>query len=102
MPPIVPTIATEADGITRLFEEISKHREYLRQTGAAEERVRRRLQHEVTQIAREDFDRWLSAWEQQSVNAPIFDRLVARDDDPGSVADGLLAGYRASGGERSG
>lgn len=43
MPPIVPTIATEADGITRLIDEIAAHKEYLLQTGAADERVRRRL-----------------------------------------------------------
>ena len=96
MPPIVPTIATEADGIARLVDEIAAHRVYLHESGTAENRIRLRLRHEVSQIAREQFDRWLSGWVQDSANASAFDRLVRRVDDPGSVAERLLSDFRGS------
>jgi LAO/AO transport system kinase len=94
MPPIVPTIATEADGIARLIDEIAAHRVYLQESGTAEDRVRHRLQREVSLIAREQFDRWLIDWVEDRANGHVFDGLVQRADDPGSVADNLLDDFR--------
>jgi LAO/AO transport system kinase len=96
MPPIVPTIATEADGIARLIDEIAAHRIRLQENGTAAERIRHRLQREVTQLAREQFDRWLTGWVQDFENAPALDRLVQREDDPGSVAERVLEDFRRS------
>ncbi len=95
MPPIVPTIATETEGIARLVDEIAAHRAYLNDSGTASERVRRRLRREAIQIAREQFNLWLLNWERDPSNNAVAERLLRREDDPGTVADHLLDRYRA-------
>ena len=96
MPPIVPTIATEADGITRLVEEIAAHRQYLEESGTADDRVRQRLRREVSQFAREQFNLWLLDWLHDPANDPVAERLLRREDDPGTVADRLLDDFRTA------
>jgi LAO/AO transport system kinase len=96
MPPIVPTIATETDGIARLVDEIAAHRQYLDDSGTADERVRQRLRREVAQFAREQFNFWLLEWLRDPANDSIDDRLLRREDDPGTVADRLLEDFRAA------
>lgn len=96
MPPIVPTIATETDGIARLVEEIAAHRQYLHESGRADERVRQRLRREVAQFAREQFNLWLLDWLRDPANDAFTDRLLRREDDPGSVADRILDNFRSA------
>lgn len=96
MPPIVPTIATETDGIARLVDEIAAHRQYLDESGAADERVRQRLRREVAQFAREQFNLWLLDWLRDPTNDEVAERLLRREDDPSTVADRLLDEFRAT------
>jgi LAO/AO transport system kinase len=102
MPPIVPTIATEADGIARLVDEIAAHHQYLEESGTANDRVGQRLRHEVAQLAREQFNLWLRAWLCDPANDAVTERLLSRKDDPGTVADHLLDEFRATPQPRSG
>ena len=95
MPPIVQTIATEAGGIERLVSEIDAHREHLEGTGEAEERVRRRLEREVTLLAREEFDLWLSTWMKSESHQSAIDALTHRSADPGSVTEQVIEDFRS-------
>jgi LAO/AO transport system kinase len=102
MPPIVPTIATETDGIARLIDEIAAHRQYLEESGTADDRVRQRLRREVAQFARERFNFWLLDWLRNPANGEIAERLLRREDDPGSVAERVLDDFRVTPQPRSG
>jgi LAO/AO transport system kinase len=102
MPPIVPTIATEADGIARLVDEIAAHRQYLEESGTAATRVRQRLRREVAQFAREQFNFWLLDWLNDPANDAAIERLVQREDDPGTVADQMIGEFRAASRAQSG
>ncbi len=94
MPPIVQTVATEAEGIQRLIGEITQHREHLEESGEAGERVRRRLEREVALMAREEFDSWLRAWFSDRSHQASIDALASRKSDPGTITDELLAEFR--------
>jgi LAO/AO transport system kinase len=94
MPPIVQTTATEAEGIERLISEIDEHHEYLRSSGEADQRVRRRLEREVSLLAREQFDTWLRAWFQDDAHEQSIDALAQRRADPGTITDQLIADFR--------
>jgi GTPase len=96
MPPIVPTIATEADGVARLVDEIAAHHQYLEESGTADDRVRQRLRREVAQFAREQFNLWLLDWLRDPANDEVVARLLRREDDPGTVADRLLDDFRTA------
>ncbi len=94
MPPIVQTIATEAEGVERLISEIEQHRIHLQESGEADQRVRRRLEREVSLLAREQFDLWLSNWLQGDEHQSAIDALALREADPGTVTDELIADFR--------
>jgi LAO/AO transport system kinase len=102
MPPIVPTIATEADGIARLAGEIAAHQQYLEESGTADNRVRQRLRREVAQFAREQFNLWLVDGLRDPTNDEVAERLLRREDDPGTVADRLIEDFRTARQPRSG
>lgn len=96
IPPIVQTVATEADGVARLISEIEEHRNYLNDSGEADERVRRRLEREVSLMAREHFDLWLSSWLKESSHRATLHALARREADPGTVTDDVIADFRRS------
>ncbi len=94
MPPIVQTVATESDGIQKLMSEIAEHRDHLIVSGAADERVRRRLEREVSLLAKEQFEIWLREWFQSPEHGSAVDALAHRQADPGSITDHLISDFR--------
>ncbi len=52
-PPIVPTIATRAEGVDKLWEAVLQHRKHLESSGRAHELVERRLRDETAEVAAE-------------------------------------------------
>ncbi len=94
MPPIVQTVATEASGVERLITEIEQHREHLARSGEADERVRRRLEREVSLLAREQFEFWLREWLENEAHLSAINALAQREADPGSVTDEIIAEFR--------
>lgn len=89
-PPILSTIATEAEGVAELWTEIGRHREHLTTTHQLERRRATRLTEELHGILAERLLQRARAVGQ----GPDFDRLrdsvLARDLDPWSAADELL------------
>jgi len=90
-PPIVKTIASESKGLEELMEAIAQHRVYLGEHPEGQQRGRMRAALELETILREAlFNRLL-----QTTNAAqlelVVDRIAARELDPYSAAEQLLA-----------
>lgn len=91
-PPIVKTVATTGEGIEKLADEVARHREYLIESGtlrkrnesrAAEEMARslqRTLMKRLRDRAGDDYADWVA-------------RVAAREIDPHSAAEALLAAF---------
>lgn len=89
-PPIVKTVATTGEGVEALVDAVVRHRAYLIESGtlkkrnenrAAEEMARtlqRLLMQQVRTQAGADYEAWVA-------------RIAARELDPHSAAEGLLA-----------
>jgi LAO/AO transport system kinase len=93
-PPIVHTVATDAEGLTKLFEKIEAHRDWLEGAGADDARGardRRRIEHLIRLIVSGELDARLDA----AMAAPTWQRhlegLVARRESPYEAADELIA-----------
>lgn len=50
-PPIVRTVATQNQGVDELWQTISRHRQYLEQSGELRTRRKRRVEREIVEIA---------------------------------------------------
>jgi LAO/AO transport system kinase len=90
-PPIVKTIASESKGLEELMEALTQHRAYLDEHPEGQQRGRMRAALELETILREAlFNRLL-----QTTNAAqlelVVDRIAARELDPYSAAEQLLA-----------
>lgn len=90
--PIVETVATEETGIPRLVDQIDAHRAWLEESGRHRGRIERRLAREVVLLARERFDQWITARLHDQAFADARAALLARQVDPGTLADRLLDG----------
>jgi LAO/AO transport system kinase len=86
-PPIVPTVASEGDGVETLWEELLRHRQHLEQTGELAARRQRRLEAEVLERvdralrarvrARVAEDDCLQAALQQAASGELDPRIAA-------------------------
>ena len=81
-PPVVPTVATTADGIGDLLGALDRHWEWLASAGELTRRRRSRARDEVLALAYDAVRRELSG--------PLLDTLA------GQVADGVLDPHQAS------
>ncbi len=94
-PPIIPTVASRGEGIDELWAAIEDHRAYAESSGLLAERRARRLREELREI----IVRRLEARAQQLCGGDRYERLeravIAREVDPWSAADELLAGIGA-------
>jgi LAO/AO transport system kinase len=83
IPPVVPTIATQTDGIPELVSEIDRHYDYLKASGELVERDRHRIRSELELLLNEAlsvqfFDRIGSDRFEQIMNLVIERRLSPR------------------------
>jgi LAO/AO transport system kinase len=95
VPPIVPTIASQGEGVDALWKAIGEHRDHITASGELERRRERRLRDELREIvvrrleerARElcTGDRW------EELQAGVTSRSV----DPWTAADEMLRGVGA-------
>jgi LAO/AO transport system kinase len=91
IPPVLKTIATQYDGIDALVEAIDTHREYIQSSDAAVKRKARYIELEL-------YERLQVALLAQVVGAvshdtirDMIERIVARELDPQSAVEQLLA-----------
>ena len=92
-PPILRTVAVRDEGVADLVDVVVDHREHLQETGRLAERHRRRAMHAVREIAlervREQFEQL--GRDDDPLLDDLADQVVARDLDPYTAADQLLA-----------
>jgi LAO/AO transport system kinase len=90
-PPIVKTVASRGEGLEELWEAITAHRSFLESDGRLAARRRKRTREELRSIVVER----LYERAGQVCAGPAFDELAARVEarevDPYSAADSLLA-----------
>jgi LAO/AO transport system kinase len=90
-PPIVKTIASEGKGLEELLAALAQHRTYLDEHPEGQQRGRMRAALELETIVREAlFTRLLQATSAAQLEH-IVDRIAAREIDPYSAAEQLLA-----------
>ena len=89
--PVIRTQATTGAGVQELLERLNQHRSQLEREGTLAQRRRRHLRREVLALATQRLRRELDA---AIAGEPAFDelleRVVARELDPASAANGML------------
>lgn len=91
-PEIVETVATSGEGLDELLETFASHREFLESSGTLEEKARTRYAEEVRTLLREDAGHLLEGEiERRGGIEELVDRIVARETDPYTVADEIVA-----------
>ena len=91
-PRIIETVANTGEGVDELVAALEDHREYLVATGERERQARQRYAAEVRTLLREDVHQLLA--EETEARGGIeaaVDRILARETDPYSVADEVIA-----------
>lgn len=91
IPPIQRTVASEGTGIPELVQAITKHQEFLVQTGALARRERARLQNELELRIQETLvNRWRAAMSNGQYETAL-ENLVNRKLSPEEAALSLIA-----------
>ena len=91
-PRIVETVANTGEGVEELLGAIDDHREYLVESDELARQARIRYAEEVRTLLREDVHDLLAAEiEARGGLESDVDRIVARETDPYSVADEIIA-----------
>ena len=86
VPPVIPTVAIDGTGVRSVVEAIRSHRKYLARSGRLAERRQRIARHALVGALRQSVDTAIDR-----VGADAIDRLVARQSDPWSEAEGIVA-----------
>jgi len=91
-PRIVETVANTGEGVDDLVAALADHREYLVDSGELDRQARERYAAEVRTLLREDVHELLAEEiENQGGLEAAVDRIVARETDPYTVADEVVA-----------
>jgi putative protein kinase ArgK-like GTPase of G3E family len=90
-PPILQTVALEGKGISQVVDAIARHQAYLAESGEGQMRYRARVESELEAILRETLLRRLMASLSPADLEGMVDRIAARELDPHTAAENLLA-----------
>jgi len=90
-PPILQTVALEGRGIGEVVEAIARHQGHLVESGEGEARRRARVEADLVTILRETLLRRLMTNLAPADLAGMVDRIAAREIDPHTAAEELLA-----------
>ena len=100
VPPVVETVATEADGVDAFLETLADHRDFLGRTGELENKTRSRYAEEIRALIREDTRDLLEREiEARGGIESYVEEVMARETDPYAVADEIVAPVREALGE---
>lgn len=84
-PPIVRTVATEGIGVEELWNAVKDHSRYLAESGSLHERMIRRVRYALVGALRDGVEN-----SAEGIGQDVLERLVARADDPWTVATAML------------
>jgi len=91
-PPVVETVANTGEGVDDLVAALADHREHLVASGELDRRARARHAESVRTLLREDVRELLAEeLDRRGGIDSAVDRIVARETDPYSVADEVVA-----------
>jgi GTPase len=89
--PVIRTQATTGEGVEQLLATLAQHRSELEQHGTLAQRRRRHLRSEVLALATQRLRRELeSAVAEDPAFDELLERVVSRELDPASAANGML------------
>lgn len=86
-PPVVTTVATDGTGLGELLSAIADHRRYLEESGALDQLRRERALREIEAAVRAGLRRRGTI---DDAGEATLDRVVAREIDPWSAAEGVV------------
>ena len=89
-PEVMETVATKGEGIDELWTAIEKHRAYQEEKGLLEARRHRRVEREIREIVAERYRHRVDS-ECAEMLHRLTERVVARESDPYSAAEQLIA-----------
>ncbi|MFC6755662.1 MULTISPECIES: methylmalonyl Co-A mutase-associated GTPase MeaB [Haloarcula] len=96
-PPIVETVANRGEGVEDFLAALDDHGDYLDRTGGREQQARDRFAAEIRTLLREDANSLLAAeLDRQGGIESAVDDVLARETDPYTVVDEVLAPLRDS------
>ena len=101
-PPVLKTVAATGDGVEELWDEISRHRSYLDESGQLDERRRQRLQREFRLVLRARIEKEIDRIGAMARFGEFDAAVVESRLDPYAAADELLEDvglHAASGGD---
>ncbi|MBX0302926.1 methylmalonyl Co-A mutase-associated GTPase MeaB [Haloarcula salinisoli] len=94
-PPIVETVANRGEGVDDFLGALDDHGDYLDRTGGREQQARDRFAAEIRTLLREDANGLLAdELERQGGLDVHVDAVLARETDPYTVVDDVLAPLR--------
>jgi LAO/AO transport system kinase len=91
-PPVLRTVASQAEGIAELVEAVDRHFHYLERSGALRTRRRARLRARVVEVVEDQVRRRL--WTDDATNRWVDERLADLESgktNPFAIANELLA-----------
>lgn len=90
-PPVLETVATSGQGVDKLWEEIERHRAFLRESGRLQSKRRDRLQEEILTRAKEELATKVEALAQRDdFFSPLLKKAEAGEWAPQEVAARIL------------
>ncbi len=94
-PAIVETVAKSGDGIDEFLETLQKHVDWLEESGEGTRQARQRYAAEIQRLIREDVARLVERDLEAAggLDAKV-DEVLAKESDPYTVADEMLAAIR--------
>lgn len=92
-PPVIPTIATQGEGIPEVSEAILKHRKYLKDSGEWQTRERKRLRSQMEDLLRELLVKQYYDMEANTNFENALEKVFAREISPRQAIESLLEGH---------
>jgi LAO/AO transport system kinase len=89
VPPVVRAVATTGDGVDEVWNGVLRHRRYLASAGELERRRAARAVAELESALRRRLREQIADGE---ISRRVLGRVLAREVDPWSAADAVVAG----------
>lgn len=95
-PPLLPTVATEGQGVDAVLEAIEEHRAHLAATGEGEARETRRAESQLRRALDDALRRLLAEKTDPETYRQTVERVAKREADPRAAAERLLDRLRGT------
>lgn len=89
-PPIMKTAAIEAAGISELADRIDEHFNYLKEKGLIRQRLKRRAEMEIANIAKDVIERDVEKMKKSEAYKKFIEEIIEKKTDSHSAVDEIL------------